>query len=261
MIVVSRPAIAQRLAGEAALAAERAAHDDRARRELLPVRRSRGGSPAGISGRDLDLDLAAGRLLPEERVACPGRSRAARGSRGASRGRAPCSPRREREARGEPAGRAGAASRPARRRPRPPAPSRLRPLDHDRVLLRAGARRGRRAAALAPLREQLALDRRAHLGERGQPTLRRARGPARGAGRRRDSIGPVHWPGSSLSDPARTPRRRSARSRAAARGGCSGGSIERVAEAVGRGASAPAARSRASSAGVGLRARRRAAPG
>ena len=56
-----------RLPGQAARAGEGAAHDEGARRELLPVG---GREPAVLRDdrRDLDLDLAAGRLLPEERV-------------------------------------------------------------------------------------------------------------------------------------------------------------------------------------------------
>ncbi len=61
------PVDGQRLARDAALAAERAADDEGARGELLLARRGQ-TAPRRDHRRDRDLDLAARRLLPQEAV-------------------------------------------------------------------------------------------------------------------------------------------------------------------------------------------------
>ena len=154
--------------------------------------------------RDVDLDLAAGRLLPEQAVGVRCRSRAARGSRAAPRapsaGRAPASARSARPAtsvrfiasrcdRGS-----RCPSRPGVAAPRSPRSVRAAP----RTSVDAGA-----AASLS----DVALDLRTDLVERAASALRRARAPRRGAARSPIARGRPSGRARSSASRRRTPRR------------------------------------------------------
>ena len=198
------PVDGQRLARDAALAAERAADDDGARGELLLARRGQAALRRDHR-RDRDLDLAARRLLPQEAVDArplsrssrkPGRiSWASAGVAAASAARRPASSVRLASAR-RPFGRRRDVAGPGvSGTPGGPGVSAAL-LDHHPV---AGQQpRVHRVDLLpAPVGRELALDLRSHLGERRQAPPR-APGRGRCGARSPSGSDPAQRPGSIL---------------------------------------------------------------